>query len=158
MTTKTLSAKGTIYIDGSAKVANGAVNTYNGQAAIYLSGTFLLDGKLCGAVSGGNCDFAGWNPNTEMLIIVANGTGGQVLPADSIQLANNGQFEGGLFRYREGRIRQQRIHGRAGHGQRDHPLEQRDGERIPTITTVPVGMPSNPAVYAQPNPPHLFAG
>jgi hypothetical protein len=26
------------------------------------------------------------------------------------------------------------------------------------ITTVPVGMPSNPAVYAQPNPPELFAG
>ena len=29
---------------------------------------------------------------------------------------------------------------------------------FPTITTVPVGMPANPAVYAQPNPPHLFSG
>jgi hypothetical protein len=26
------------------------------------------------------------------------------------------------------------------------------------VTTVPVGMPSNPAVYAQPNPPQMFAG
>ena len=51
-TTKTLTVKGTIFIDGSAKVANGAFNTYNGQATIYLSGTFYLDGKLCGGVSG----------------------------------------------------------------------------------------------------------
>ena len=29
---------------------------------------------------------------------------------------------------------------------------------FPFLTTVPVGMPSNPAVYAQPNPPQLFAG
>jgi hypothetical protein len=29
---------------------------------------------------------------------------------------------------------------------------------FPTITTVPVGMPSNPAVYAQPNPPQSFSG
>ncbi len=27
-----------------------------------------------------------------------------------------------------------------------------------TITTAPAGMPSNPAVYGQPNPPKLFAG
>ena len=32
-----------------------------------------------------------------------------------------------------------------------HPL-------FPLVTTVPAGMPSNPAVYAQPNPPQLFAG
>jgi hypothetical protein len=27
-----------------------------------------------------------------------------------------------------------------------------------TIVTVPVGMPGNPAVYAQPNAPELYAG
>jgi hypothetical protein len=26
------------------------------------------------------------------------------------------------------------------------------------VTIVPVGMPSNPAVYAQPNPPEMFSG
>ena len=26
------------------------------------------------------------------------------------------------------------------------------------ITTVPVGQPGNPAVYAQPNPPQMFSG
>ena len=30
-------------------------------------------------------------------MIVANGTGGQVPPADSIQVQNNGQFEGAIF-------------------------------------------------------------
>ena len=29
---------------------------------------------------------------------------------------------------------------------------------FPNITTVPVGMPGNPAVYAQPNPPQSFSG
>jgi hypothetical protein len=29
---------------------------------------------------------------------------------------------------------------------------------FPVITTVPAGMPSNNTVYAQPNPPEMFAG
>ena len=29
---------------------------------------------------------------------------------------------------------------------------------FPNISIVPVGMPSNPAVYAQPNPPQGFTG
>ena len=47
-TTKTLTVRGTIYIDGSAKIDNGALDEYNGQASIYLSGSFYLNGKLCG--------------------------------------------------------------------------------------------------------------
>ena len=158
VTTKTLTAKGTIYIDGSAKVANGAVNTYNGQAAIYLSGTFYLDGKLCGGVSGASCNFASWNPNTEMLMIVANGTGGQVLPADSIQLANNSQFEGGLFGTAKVEFGNNAFTDGPVMGSEIILSNNVTANAFPTITTVPVGMPSNPAVYAQPNPPHLFAG
>ncbi|HJY25805.1 MAG TPA: hypothetical protein VJ649_09055, partial [Actinomycetes bacterium] len=74
--TKVLTVAGTIYIDGSLKSTN-SLATYNGQAVIYLSGTFWNNGKLCAAVSGGNCDFAGWNPNTEMLTITTEGSGGQ---------------------------------------------------------------------------------
>ena len=158
VTTKTLTAKGTIYIDGSAKVANGALNTYNGQAAIYLSGTFYLDGKLCGAVSGASCNFAGWNPNTEMLMIVAAGTGGQVQPADSIQLANNSQFEGGLFGTAKVEFGNNAFTDGPVMGSEIILSNNVTANAFPTITTVPVGMPSNPAVYAQPNPPHLFSG
>ncbi len=38
--TKVLTVKGTIFIDGSAKITNGSLNSYNGQGALYLSGTF----------------------------------------------------------------------------------------------------------------------
>ncbi len=158
VTTKTLTAKGTIYIDGSAKVANLALNTYNGQAAIYLSGTFFLDGKLCGGVSGANCHFASWNPNTEMLMIVAAGTGGQVQPADSIQLANNSQFEGGLFGTGKVEFGNNAFTDGPVMGSEIILSNNVTTNAFPTITTVPVGMPANPAVYAQPNPPHLFSG
>src|SRR5205085_2341689 len=96
-TTKTLTVSGTIFIDGSAKVSNGALNTYNGQATLYLSGTFLANGSLCGAVSGTTCNFAGWNPDKELLMIVANGNGGQVNPGDGVFVGNNFSFEGGLY-------------------------------------------------------------
>jgi Tfp pilus assembly protein PilX len=157
-TTKNLTLTGTIFIDGSAKISNGALNTYNGQATLYLSGTFWANGSLCGAVSGSACNFSGWNPNTEMLTIVANGSGGQVNPGDSIQIANNFSFQGALYGTNNVEL--------GNNVNIDGPIV---GSQIilsnnlatnafPTITTVPVGMPSNPAVYAQPNPPQSFSG
>src|SRR4030095_5029250 len=74
-TSKTLTVKGTIFIDGSARITNGALNTYNGQATLYLSGTFRATGSLCGSVTAGACAFTTWNPNTELLTIVAHGHG-----------------------------------------------------------------------------------
>src|SRR5215218_645588 len=95
--TKTLTVKGTIFIDGSAKVTNSAVNTYNGQATLYLSGTFRATASLCASVTLLVCAFSSWNPDTEMLTIVANGDGGQVNPGDSILVDNNFSFQGGLY-------------------------------------------------------------
>ena len=43
--TKVLTVAGTIFIDGSAKVSNGSITSYNGQATLYLSGTFLVSGE-----------------------------------------------------------------------------------------------------------------
>ena len=157
-TTKNLTLTGTIFIDGSAKVSNGALNTYNGQATLYLSGTFYANGSLCGGVSGSACNFTSWNPNSEMLTIVANGSGGQVNPGDSIQIANNFSFQGGLYGTNNVEL--------GNNVNIDGPIV---GSQIilsnnlatnafPNITTVPVGMPSNPAVYAQPNPPQSFSG
>jgi Tfp pilus assembly protein PilX len=157
-TTKNLTITGTIFIDGSAKISNGALNTYNGQATLYLSGTFYANGSLCGGVSGSACNFSSWNPNSEMLTIVANGSGGQVNPGDSIQFANNFSFQGGLYGTNNVEL--------GNNVNIDGPIV---GSQIilsnnlatnafPNITTVPVGMPSNPAVYAQPNPPQSFSG
>jgi hypothetical protein len=159
-TSKTLTVRGTIYIDGSATISNGTLNQYNGQATIYLSGTLYMNGQLCAGVSGGNCDFASWNPNTEMLAFVANGIGpyGSVPAGDSIYLANNSSFQGALY-----------ATGNLDYGNNSYSDGPMVGSQIVlannvatqsfgTVTTVPVGMPGNPEVYAQPNPPQRFSG
>jgi hypothetical protein len=158
-TTKSLTVKGTIFIDGSAKISNGSVNSYNGQAALYLSGTFRGTGTLCGSVSAGACAFSTWNPDSEMLTIIANGNGGaQVNPGDSIFIDNNYSFQGGLYGTNAVEF--------GNNVSVDGPIvgsqillsNNLTTNAFPTISVVPAGMPSNPAVYAQPNPPQLFAG
>jgi Tfp pilus assembly protein PilX len=157
-TTKTLTVKGTILIDGSAKISNSALNTYNGQATLYLSGTFYANGSLCAKFSGSACDFASWNPNTELLTIVANGSGGQVNPGNSIQFANNFSFEGALYATNAIEFGNNVSIGGPIVGSQILLSNNLTTNNFPVVTTVPVGMPSNPAVYAQPNPPQMFAG
>jgi hypothetical protein len=157
-TTKTLTTKGTILIDGSAKISNAALNTYNGQATLYLSGTFYANGSLCAKYSGSACDFASWDPNSELLTIVANGSGGQVDPGNSIQFANNFSFEGALFGTSAIEFGNNVSIGGPIVGSQIILSNNLATNNFPLVTTVPVGMPSNPAVYAQPNPPEMFAG
>jgi Tfp pilus assembly protein PilX len=157
-TTKSLTVKGTIFIDGSAKIANSALDTYNGQGTLYLSGTFLLNGSLCGGVSGSTCDFASWNPNSEMLTIVADGNGGQVNPGDSVLVNNNWSFQGALFATNAVELGNNVTVDGPIVGSQILLSNNLATNAFPTITTVPVGMPSNPAVYAQPNPPQSFSG
>jgi hypothetical protein len=159
-TTRTLTVYGTMFIDGSAKVTNGALNQYNGQGTLYLSGTLLIwnGSKLCGGISGGVCDFAAWNPNTEMLTFVADGNGGQAGTGNSILVDNNAQFQGGLFATANVQF--------SNNARSDGPIvgsaiifsNNVQNDQFPTITSVPAGMPGNPAVYAQPNPPRLYSG
>ncbi len=97
---RVLTVSGTVYIDGSAKVDNGALNTYRGSGTLYLSGTFLLsaNSKLCAKASGTDCDFSGWNPGDDpMLAVVANGSGGEVPIGDSVSLGSSSQFEGAIW-------------------------------------------------------------
>lgn len=159
-TTKVLTVAGTIYIDGSLKATNGFLNTYNGQGTIYLSGTYYQGNntKLCAGVSGTNCDFLSWNPNTEMLTITTEGSGGLAGTGNGILLANNSQFQGALYAVANIEFTQ--------NSRSDGPMvanqlifaENVQNDSFPTITVVPVGQPGNPAVYAQPNPPQRFAG
>ena len=96
---KKLTVRGTIYIDGSAKIDNGFVNVYDGQATLYLTGTLLVRGtELCAVVTadGSNCTAAGWDPNSRMLVVAAAGTAGQVPGGVSIQLVS-ASFQGALY-------------------------------------------------------------
>jgi hypothetical protein len=152
----TLTVSGTIFIDGSAYVSAAA--QYQGQATLYLSGTFRVIGKMCGGFVSGNCDFSSWNPNTEMLTVVTNSTGGQCSTGDSVCVDNNGQFQGAL--YAAGNITF------GNNAWSDGPMvasqinlaNNVSTSAFGTIFTVPVGQPSNPDVYAQPNPPQMFTG
>ena len=159
-TTKTLTVKGTIYIDGSVSVTNAVLNKYDGQATLYLSGVFYVNnnGKLCGGVSGSDCAFAAWDPNNEMLTIVTDGSGGGAGTGNGVLVSNNAQFQGGLFATYDVQF--------SNNGRSDGPIVGRtvklannvQNDQFPTITTIPAGMPGSPEVYAQPNPPEMFAG
>jgi hypothetical protein len=142
------------------KATNDGLNQYNGQASLYLSGTFRISGstKLCGGISGSACNFSAWNPNTEMLTIVADGNNGDAGSGNSILVESNAQFQGGLFATNGIQF--------TSNARADGPMvastvkfdSNVQFDQFPTITTVPVGMPGNPAVYAQPNPPQLYSG
>jgi hypothetical protein len=159
-TTKVLTVVGTIFIDGSLKATNGQLNQYNGQATIYLSGTFYAgnSSKMCGGVSGSDCNFPSWNPNTEMLTITTDGSGGLAGTGNGILMDNNSQFQGALYANANIQF--------TNNSRSDGPMvgnqlifaNNVQNDSFPTITVVPVGQPGNPAVYSQPNPPQRFAG
>ena len=106
--TKVLKVKGTIFIDGSATAFGSGVPTYDGQATLVLSGTFMMkNSKLCAVVTGGDCNVAAgaWNPNVKSLVIVADGDGvgggaqsqtGEVGAGEGIHLKGS-SFQGALI-------------------------------------------------------------
>jgi len=161
--THMLTTNGTIFIDGSAQVQNGAVNTYTGSATIYVSGTLLIkNSSLCQATSGGTCTTSGWDPATKMLCFVVggNGSGGspqsQVNSGDSVQLVS-AYAQGALYATNGIEL--------GTTSQFDGPLDggtvklgQSTNSTFPALTFVPTGMPGNPEVYAQPLPPELYSG
>jgi hypothetical protein len=83
-TSKVLTLRGTIFIDGSATVdsagySGNPVFEYNGQGTLILSGTFAVkNAKICAVIQGNDCKTAAgaWNPNNEAFIVVADGDGG----------------------------------------------------------------------------------
>lgn len=155
--TKVLTVSGVIYFDGNVTVANGAVNEYQGQATIYATGTFTMsnDSMMCGlrTADGTDCDFAaatGWDPNTNMLIVVAHGNDGS---GNSVVLYNNAKWEGGLYAYNNMDL----VNNAVVEG----PMilggitftNNLVVKPFPVITSVPLGAPGNPTVYAEPQPP-----
>jgi Tfp pilus assembly protein PilX len=158
-TKNVLTVNGTVFIDGSAYIQNGAVNTYKGMGTIYLSGTFLeKNSKLCATVNAQktDCDPTHWDPNHTMLGIVANGQGGIVNPNDSEQFVSS-TFEGAVYATHdidtdttsvvEGPMLGNAIN-----------LGQSVNTSFPKITILPEGFPSNPAMFAQPQQPIYLTG
>jgi len=158
-TTKVMTIKGVVYIDGSVTIGDGSVDEYNGQAVLYASGTITVSGKMCGKRLANNtdCDFSSWNPNTEMWILAAHGADasnnsilfpdssgdkweGGVYANNNLLLANNAVIEGPMI---------------AGGTDFSNNVSIKP---FPVITSVPQGTPGNPNTYAQPNPPGGYSG
>ena len=157
--THVLTVKGTVYIDGSVVIDNGGTDTYDGQGSLYVSGTVLIKNtKLCAVVDeSGNCSMAGWDPNSRLLVLVADGYGGQVPANDSIQLVS-AVFQGAL--YGTNSIENDTTSNVIG------PmigstviLGQSVTTSFPAIRIVPTGMPAlQNTIYAQPRPPTGYTG
>ena len=156
--TKTLSVTGVIFIDGSGYVSNNSTNRYIGMGTLYLSGTFRIDGnsQLCGGIVSNNCDFDAWDPNAAMLGIIANGQ--DLATGYGISLQGSARFQGSLYATANALLENQT--------QFDGPLIANSfslennvvTHEFPTITSVPVGWPGNPTVYAEPQPPQNYSG
>jgi uncharacterized membrane protein (UPF0136 family) len=140
-------------------IDNCGTDTYDGQGSLYVSGTVLIKNtKLCAvADESGNCSMAGWDPNSRLLVLVADGHGGQVPANDSIQLVS-AVFQGAL--YGTDAIENDTTSNVIG------PmigstviLGQSVTTSFPAIRIVPTGMPAlQNTIYAQPRPPTGYTG
>jgi len=155
-TTKTLTVAGTVYIDGSVRATNGQVNSYQGRGTIYASGTFVLDAgtKLCASVTGSTCSFSTWDPNTELLTIAANGSD---VSSNGIVVNANSAFQGALFATQNIYLNNDVTLDGPIIGNTVIINNAVTTDSFPTVTTVPVGMPGDETIYAQPNRPELFS-
>ena len=157
--TKTLTVKGVIYIDGSAYISNNSINTYVGLGTLYLSGTFTISGnaQLCGAVAGGNCDFATWDPNSNNLGFIVDGHDGSA-GKYGVKLQNQARLQGSIYATWNVLL--------GNFTKFDGPVVANSftlennisTHEFPTITSVPIGWPGNPTVYAEPQPPTNYSG
>ncbi len=155
-TTKTLTIKGKMYIDGSVYSDNGVVNLYSGSATLYLTGTFSLTNstKFCGITATLWCDFSTWAPNSNMLVVVAHGDNGS---GYSVAMSNSTKWQGGFFAMHNIDLGQSSIDEgpmfaagiTLGNSVQVRPL--------PTITNLPLGAPLTPNVHAGPERP-TFSG
>lgn len=155
-TTKLLTVQGAIYIDGAVTISNSTVNSYAGQGSLYLSKGFTISGtaQLCGAVVSGNCDFAAWDPNTTMLVIVADAIG----VTHSLLMQNSTRLQAGIYGTKLVEIQNS--------AQLEGPIVASEIEfenssqirSFPPIDTVPAGTPGNPNIYAEPQKPQNYSG
>jgi hypothetical protein len=160
---KVLTVTGTIYIDGDVKVTPATSNLtveYRGQATIYASGSLLIQNvKFCGGVFNGVCDFDAWDPNTSLLAFALDGHNRQSDVPSGVGVEVKGaHFQGALYAtYKVQLDTTSKVDGPMV-GSEVVLNNSVDTDDFPMITTVPVAMPGEETVYAQPNPPEMYSG
>jgi Tfp pilus assembly protein PilX len=144
-TTRVLTVTGVMYFDGSMSFSG--TSTYQGSGTIYLSGSLTASGKLCAVLVSGACDFASWNPSSEMLIFVAQGSG------NSATFVNGTHFQGGVQAKNNILLENNTI---AEGPMIGHTLTISNNVTIkpmPQLTHLPLGAPGNPNTHASPVAP-----
>jgi hypothetical protein len=171
-TTHLLTIAGTIFFDGNLTMQDNLAR-YHGIATIYANGTIYFNNGSGGAAAGiragcppspaaatSQCAFNTpntWNPNSDLLVLVANKSTGT-----AIDMSSDGtQFQGSLFcpptstanligdsTSLEGGI----ICGRYSWNDHNHVYP------LPLLTTNPTGAPLPPNVAAKINPPVRTSG
>jgi hypothetical protein len=146
--TKVMTVKGTIVLDGNVNVTAPTLDvTYNGSATLYVNGTFALSGSNNYVCANPSCDFTTWNPNTEMLIVVATAT---------TLNGSNVRWQGGIFcnptstaNFSGSNVEVQGpvICGRFTFG------SNTSFKPLPAITSLPIGAPVEPNVSVVPGTP-----
>jgi Tfp pilus assembly protein PilX len=95
----TLTVQGTVFFDGDIVTEGSDKGIYAGSGTIYASGRVEFDGsaQLCGAYDYGNgrCNWTtgAWNPNTNVLYLVA-GTSTDTI---GFELTSSSMFQGGIY-------------------------------------------------------------
>jgi hypothetical protein len=151
--TRVLTVKGSIFIDKD--VTSGSTTaTYQGSATLYVGGKFTFTGNDTQLCANPGCDFTTWNPNAEMLLIVAKGASGD--PDALLFNGNNGKFQGGVFCNPTSRLN---LNG--NNVELQGPvicgtfLFQNNAllKPLPSVTQLPIGAPVDPNVTLVPGPP-----
>jgi hypothetical protein len=91
----TMTVLGTIFFDGNISMSGSAKGVYSGRAAIYSSGTVNISGstEICGAFVSGHCDWTNWNPDVNMLVLVA----GSTTDTPDFTTGQSAQIQGGIY-------------------------------------------------------------
>jgi hypothetical protein len=166
VTTKVLTVRGTIFIDGQAKIDNGQINTYQGQGVLYTSGAFAVanGSKMCAVKAGTDCDFTpgAWDPTQKLFGVVSDGSGGiGVLAGNSVQLGCLDRFQGVIFG-----TNAVQITGGAASAKHQGPIvastivlaSSAELKPFTLFTTVPRGLPGQPAGTTRITPPRNYTG
>jgi Tfp pilus assembly protein PilX len=165
-TTKVLTVLGTIFFDGDLQITQQA--EYNGQATIYVAGSFWMGGSnmMCAVKSGSSdCNWAtsgGWDPNTELLGIVTKGAGGNSgnVEADTtVKIDSSAKWQGAIYGgpYKAKLLSSVRV---AGPVIADEVYVESSLQTEPftTIVTSPTALPGNSTTWARPDKLELFSG
>jgi hypothetical protein len=168
--TRTLTLRGTIFIDGSAVIQNNSGpiryvqmpactvppapgdTSCSAGAVLYLAGTMMIKNSVvCGGAlnaPGNDCDMstaaAGqplpWDPNINLFVVAAHGQGGQCPVGTSICVVSS-SFQGAL--YGKAAIDAGTTSRTQGPlvSETEVKVGQTNGVQFPQITITPIGMP-----------------